>query len=145
MTSKTFRRTAFACALTVASFGARAWAESTDTKAPSTDKAVSTGKTSATLKASLVDPEKKAKQKAATVKVEVTGVEVIDPALAMEKPKAGQAHLHYQVDDGPVVATTTQKLSFHDLKSGKHTIKVVLAGNDHNPLGPEQTLDVEIP
>jgi hypothetical protein len=66
-------------------------------------------------------------------------------ATVNEKAKAGQGHLHYQVDDDPIVATTAKKLSFHALSSGKHTIKVVLAGNDHSPLGPEQTLDVNIP
>ena len=99
----------------------------------------------ATLAASLVDAEAKARQQAATVKVDVTGVKLTDPALSMEKPIAGQGHLHYQVDDGPVIATTTPKLSFHGLKPGAHRVKVVLAANDHSPLGPEQTLNVTIP
>jgi len=99
----------------------------------------------ATLKASLVDADAKAKKQAATVKVDVAGVELVDPATVNEKPMAGQGHLHYQVDDGPVIATTTTKLSFHGLKSGAHHIKVMLAGNDHSPLGPEKTLDVTVP
>jgi hypothetical protein len=99
----------------------------------------------ATLTASLVDAEAKARQQAATVKVDVTGVKMTDPGLVKEKPMAGQGHLHYQVDDGPVIATTTQKLSFHGLKPGAHRVKVALAANDHSPLGPEQTLDVTIP
>ena len=99
----------------------------------------------AKLVASLVDAEAKARQQAATVKVDVTGVKLIDPALVKEKPAPGQAHLHYQVDDGPVIATPTTKLSFHGLKAGSHRIKVMLAANDHSPLGPEQTLDVTIP
>jgi hypothetical protein len=49
------------------------------------------------------------------------------------------------VDDGPVVATPASKLSFHGLKSGPHTISVVLAANDHTPLGPAQKLSVTIP
>ena len=98
-----------------------------------------------TLTARLVDAEKKAQQKAATVDVKVTGIKIIDPAEAKEKPVAGQGHLHYQVDDGPIIATTTMKLSFHGLASGPHKIVVTLAGNDHNPLGPQQTLDVTIP
>lgn len=101
--------------------------------------------TTATLTATLVDAEKKAAEKAATVQVKTTGVRLIDPAMAKEMPKAGQGHLHYQVDDGPVIATTTTKLSFHGLASGPHKIVVMLAGNDHNPLGPQQTLDVTIP
>jgi len=141
MASATLNRTALVCALSTALLGGRAWAAET----ASTTKDSPSGKTSATLKASLVDPEKKAKEKTATVKVDLVGVEVIDPAVAQEKAKSGQGHLHYRVDDGPVIATTAQKLSFHDLTSGKHTIKVVLAANDHSPLGPEQTLDVTIP
>lgn len=102
-------------------------------------------KREATLTATLVDPEKKAAQKAATVEVKTTGINLIDPAKANEMAKAGQGHLHYQVDGGPVIATTTTKLSFHGLTSGPHKIVVMLAGNDHNPLGPQQTLEVTIP
>ena len=98
-----------------------------------------------TMTATLVDPEKKAKEKSATVSVKVTGVKLIDPAMVNEQPKMGQGHLHYQVDDGPVIATPTTKLSFHGLAPGQHKILVVLAGNDHNPLGPQQTLEVTIP
>jgi hypothetical protein len=103
------------------------------------------GRGTATLTARLVDPEKKAQQKAATVTVKVTGVRLIDPAMVNERPRAGQGHLHYQVDDGPIVATTTTKLSFHGLTPGQHKIVVMLAGNDHNPLGPQETLNVTIP
>ena len=99
----------------------------------------------ATLTATLIDAEKKAQKKTATVQVTVTGVDLIDPAKVNEIPRAGQGHLHYRVDDGPVIATTATKLSFHELTSGVHHITVMLAGNDHNPLGPEQTLDVNIP
>jgi hypothetical protein len=98
-----------------------------------------------TLTATLIDAEKKAQKKTATVQVTVTGVVLIDPAKVNEKPRTGQGHLHYRVDDGPVIATTTTKLSFHELTSGLHHITVMLAANDHNPLGPEQTLDVNIP
>ena len=104
-----------------------------------------TPKETATLTATLVDAEKKAQQKAATVEVKVTGVKLIDPAKANEQPKAGEGHLHYHVDDGPIVATPATKLSFHGLATGEHKILVALAGNDHNPLGPQQTLTVKIP
>ena len=98
-----------------------------------------------TMTATLVDPEKKAGQKAATVEVKTTGIELIDPAKANEMAKQGQGHLHYQVDGGPVIATPASKLSFHGLTSGKHQIVIMLAGNDHSPLGPQQTLEVTIP
>lgn len=99
----------------------------------------------ATLKARLIDPEKKAKEKTATVEVTVGGVALTDPAKVGEKPIKGEGHLHYRVDDGPVIATTTTKLSFHELTPGVHKILVVLAANDHSPLGPQETLTVTIP
>lgn len=101
--------------------------------------------TGATLTARLIDPEKKAKEKTATVDVTVGGVSMIDPATTGEKPLKGQAHLHYRVDDGPVIATTTTKLSFHELTPGVHKIMIMLAANDHSPLGPQETLTVTIP
>lgn len=98
-----------------------------------------------TLTARLVDPEKKAAQQTATVEVVVTGVALVDPAKSGEKPAVGQAHLHYQVDGGFVIATTAPKLSFHGLTKGTHKINVALAANDHTPLGPQETLTVTIP
>lgn len=98
-----------------------------------------------TMTAKLVDPDKKAAGRAATVEVTTSGVELVDPALSNEKPVAGQGHLHYQVDKGPVIATPSAKLSFHELTPGPHTITVVLAGNDHKPLGPQQQLTVTVP
>jgi len=100
---------------------------------------------SGTLTASLVDPAASAKEKTATVKVQVTGVKLIDPALTNKRPTKGQGHLHYRVDDGPVIATTTTKLSFHELTSGKHQIVVMLANNDHSPTGLGQTLEITVP
>jgi hypothetical protein len=101
--------------------------------------------TKATMTATLVDAEKKAAEKAATVEVTTSGVQLVDPAISKEKAVPGQAHLHYQVDKGPVVATPSAKLSFHDLTPGTHTILVVLAGNDHEPLGPQQQLTITVP
>ena len=119
------------------------------TKAKETTTAVDHAKPMAhgnlKLTAVLVDAEAKAQKKEATVKVTVTGATMTDPALAKEKPKTGQAHLHYQVDNGPIIATTTTKLSFHELTPGEHKIMVVLSANDHSPLGPQETLTVRIP
>jgi len=99
----------------------------------------------ASLTARLIDAENKAKQKTATVEVSVSGIELIDPAQVNERTKAGQGHIHYQVDDGLVIATTTTKLSFHELSVGPHKIVVMLVGNDHQPLGLAQTLNVTVP
>lgn len=93
----------------------------------------------------LVDADAKAQKHAATVQVKVTGVKLVDPAQSKEKPVAGQAHLHYRVDDGPIIATTAPKLSFHDLKPGSHTISVQLAANDHSPLASAEPLTVKVP
>jgi len=97
------------------------------------------------LSAKLSDPEKKAQEHTATVEVRVAGIQLIDPAAVNEQPQQGQGHLHYQVDTGPVIATTTTKLSFHELSSGSHEITVMLVSSDHQPLGPRETLTVNIP
>ena len=99
----------------------------------------------AAMSAKLLDPDKKAASGGATVEVTTSGVQLTDPALSNEKPVPGQGHLHYQVDKGPVVATPTAKLSYHELAPGSHTILVVLVGNDHKPLGPQQQLVVTVP
>jgi hypothetical protein len=103
------------------------------------------GAMKAVMTAKLIDPDKKASARAATVEVTVSGVELTDPAVSNEKPVPGQGHLHYQLDKGPVIATPTAKLSFHELAPGPHTILIVLAGNDHKPLGPQQQLTVNVP
>ena len=97
------------------------------------------------LEASLTDADAKAKKGEATVQVKVTGVQLIDPAAVQEKPRDGQGHLHYRVDGGPVIATPSPKLSFHELAQGDHRIEVTLAGNDHKPLMPSKTLRVTVP
>ena len=98
-----------------------------------------------TLKATLVDAAKKAEAKTATVQVTVSGVKLIDPDKTHGQAKKGEGHLHYQLDNGPVIATTATKLSFHGLSSGQHTLVVMLAGNNHEPLGPKEALTFEIP
>jgi hypothetical protein len=97
------------------------------------------------LSAKLIDPEKKAREQTATVEVKVAGIQLIDSAAVHDQPQQGQGHLHYQVDSGPLIATTTTKLSFHELSSGPHKITVMLVGNDHQALGPRETLTVSIP
>jgi hypothetical protein len=79
------------------------------------------------------------------VEVQVAGIQLVDSAKVNERPAQGQGHLHYQVDNGPAVATATTKLSFHELSAGQHKITVMLVGNDHKPLGVQETLTVTIP
>lgn len=97
------------------------------------------------ISASLVNPELNAKRKTATIQVSVTGVQLIDLASVNEKPMKGQGHIHYQVDNGMVIATPTKKLSFHELSSGSHIISATLAGNDHQALSAPIILSVIIP
>ena len=78
------------------------------------------------LSATLVDADQKAKEKTATVLVKVSGVRLVDPADAKEQSKNGQGHLHYQVDNGLVIATTTTKLSFHGLSSGNVRLAIAI-------------------
>lgn len=98
-----------------------------------------------TMVAKLIDADTKAAGRSATVEVTTSGVELVDPAISMEKAVPGQAHVHYQLDKGPIIATHAAKLSFHELTPGVHTIVVMLAGNDHKPLGPQQQLTVTVP
>lgn len=100
---------------------------------------------SITLSAALVDADAKAKAHTATVQAMVVGLALVDPDSVRGVANADEGHLHYQVDDGPVIATPASKLSFHGLAAGKHTIIVTLVGNDHKPLGPQQNIAVIIP
>jgi hypothetical protein len=97
------------------------------------------------LTAVLLDADKKARSKSLTVAVKVAGIKLVDPDSVGGKPHFGQGHLHYRLDQGPTVATTATKLSYHGLASGPHMVTVLLAGNGHEPLGPSATLSVMIP
>ncbi|MBI1853123.1 MAG: hypothetical protein HYR85_22530 [Planctomycetes bacterium] len=94
---------------------------------------------------SMIDQSKNARAHAASVVVKASGVDLVDPDSVDEKAKVGEGHIHYQVDDGPIVATPVAKLSFHELTPGRHTINVQLVANDHTPLTAAQTLSVEVP
>ena len=97
------------------------------------------------LDAELVDADVNAAKGNALIKVAVTGVQLIDADEAGPAPKKGEGHLHYQVDDGPVIATSASKLAFHELQPGEHQIRVTLVGNDHQPIGPKEVVNVMIP
>lgn len=97
------------------------------------------------MTAKMVDAEAKSKKKEATIVVEVKGIKLVDPASVQEKPAAGQGHLHYRLDNGPIIATTAIKLSFHEMSSGPHVIAVALAANDHSALGPLESFTITIP
>jgi hypothetical protein len=97
------------------------------------------------LSISLVDEEANARKGNAIVVATVEDFELVDSASVREQPRIGQGHIHYRVDDGPVIATAATKLSLHELKAGPHRIEVVLVGNDHKPIGEAEVLKVTIP
>ncbi|MHB2026643.1 MAG: hypothetical protein ACYCPQ_08420 [Elusimicrobiota bacterium] len=97
------------------------------------------------LSARLFEVHIKALKKSATVIVRVRGIKLVDPDSVNEIPAKGQGHLHYRLDDGPIIATTATTLSFHDLSSGHHSIVVNLAANNHSLLGPRQVLEFVVP
>lgn len=95
--------------------------------------------------ASLIDPERNAASRRATVQVRTTGIRIVDPAASAGAPVPGEAHYQYQLDDQPPVSTSSDRLSFENLTSGDHRIAVRLAGSDGRPLGPEQTFAIRVP
>ncbi len=99
----------------------------------------------AAFTASLVDAERNSRQGAAVIKVDITrDVRLVNPDETTGKPVSGEGHLHYQLDDGPVIATTANKLGFHGLDEGNHLVKVILVGNDHKPISPLQKINLRI-
>jgi hypothetical protein len=97
------------------------------------------------IDAELIDADVNAAKGNALIQVTVLDVDLIDADEAGGTPRNGQGHLHYRVDDGPVIATSAKKLAFHELQPGEHRIHVALVGNDHKPIGPEETVKVMIP
>jgi hypothetical protein len=101
--------------------------------------------THATVSAKLIAPDKTAELKTANVRIEVKGIQLVDPASVPGNPVSGQGHLNYRLDGGPVIATASTTLSFHELTSGPHLLTVLLAADDDIPLGPSATLTFTIP
>lgn len=93
----------------------------------------------------LVAPEKLARQRSVLMQVTAPNIELVEPTQASGAPREGQGHLHYQVDQGPIIDTANPVLTLHALAFGRHTVAVEIAGNDHRPLGPPQVLVVTIP
>lgn len=72
----------------------------------------------------LVDPQSFAEQRSVIVRVKVDGLRLVDPYETQGEPKSSEAHLHYRVDQGAIIATTATQISFHELGSGDHVITV---------------------
>ena len=125
------------------------------------------------LSARLVDEDQLSKEKMAMIVVTVSGVTISENALqkgmGAMRGSAGTsgttgtasgkygtttgsasgstagAHIHYQLDDGPIVATAAKSLAFANLTSGSHTIAVTLVNGAHAPISEQTTLTVNIP
>jgi hypothetical protein len=77
-----------------------------------------------------------------------------------DKAKKGEGHVHYYLDADPIPTTagkpaiTTDDKTYHatlatnhtwkDVEPGKHTLGVQLVNNDHTPLEPPVTHQIEI-
>lgn len=97
------------------------------------------------ITARLVDGKKNAAKRAATVEVVVKGIRLGDPALTSQAPGPIKGHLHYQLDEGAIVATSSPKLSFHELSPGEHKIWVNLVDDNHMPIGMPVVLTLTVP
>jgi hypothetical protein len=110
-------------------------------------------------KVSFVSPTKGSTQSSTvTAKVKLAGF-TLSPKTVGKKPKQGQGHLHFSIDDGkydqpkysgkngqlavklgvngkysPSVAPS---ITYKGLPAGKHTLEVYLANNDHSNTGVE--------
>jgi hypothetical protein len=101
--------------------------------------------------ATVVKQQEDAAKGYVTVRVNAADLQLVD-FTDNEQPRAGQGHIHYQVDDGPVIMTTDTEIAFggpaiptNRLGPGSHHIRVWLAGNDHRPISRLETFDVTIP
>jgi hypothetical protein len=114
-------------------FGVTLYADDQYSSTPSSTATKAKGEVNLTVK--LVDEAMMSKDKMASVEVSVTGTKLSHHG----------SHLHYQIDDSPIIVTSTPMLSFANLSSGKHTINVTVVDAKHQPIAGPQTVDVNIP
>lgn len=96
------------------------------------------------LKVSLVDADTNAENKRAVVRIEVWGVELVEPH-ANEQPNLSKSFVTYQLDDGEVVKTTGEEHTFENISPGYHHVYVQLAFLSGEPRGARLTLTVHVP
>jgi hypothetical protein len=106
---------------------------------PSTTATKAKGDVTVTVK--LVDEAMLSKDKMAKVDVAVTGVKL----MTEHKGTTMGSHLHYQIDDSPIIVTGSPTLSFANLTSGKHTIQVTVVDAKHSPLAGPESVELNIP
>jgi hypothetical protein len=96
------------------------------------------------LEVFLVDADKNAVDKRAVVRIDVWGVDLVEPQSNQE-PKLTQAYVTYQLDSGEVVRTAAEEHTFENLTPGYHHVYVQLASLDNQPFGARLTLTVHVP
>jgi hypothetical protein len=52
-------------------------------------------------------------------------------------------HVHLKLDDGPIAMPTKPTYTIPGVKPGKHTVWVELSDKNHNPIGVQQTADID--
>lgn len=96
------------------------------------------------LRATLKDKDKNAQKHVASVEVETQNIGLVTVG-ASSYAESDMGLLEYQVDKGPVLATSDTTVMFRDLTPGKHTITVSLVNADYKQLGVRVELEVDIP
>jgi hypothetical protein len=52
-------------------------------------------------------------------------------------------HVHLKLDDGPIAMPVKPTYTIPNVKPGKHTVWVELSDKNHNPIGVQQSADIE--
>jgi hypothetical protein len=71
-----------------------------------------------------------------------------DKDLAIQMDTTGfvigkDGHVHLKLDDGPIAMPTKPTYTIPGVKPGKHTIWVELSDKNHNPIGVQQTAEID--
>lgn len=99
----------------------------------------------ALLIADLANKEQNAKEHRAVIQVQTDGVKIVDPASVHYEPRLDEAHIRYQLDNGPANDSTSKTWIFDNLSPGEHRIKVTLESSDNQRMGKGKLLKVHIP
>ncbi len=96
------------------------------------------------LEVSLVDADRNAENKRAVVRIEVWGVELVQPQ-PNEQPNLTKSYVTYQLDDGEPVKTAEEEHAFENISPGYHHVYVQLAYLSGEPRGARLTVTVHVP
>lgn len=75
-----------------------------------------------------------------TAEVEIKNFKIVN--RLGQDPKKGEGHIHWIVDNGEAIPSTSDTFVATRLTSGEHTIVAELHQNNHSPLDPPVTADV---